>query len=156
MTPLVVENRPPVTFLRRKMTGGRFSMGVVIRRYTGIRTFMFDNKYDSILTFWNKSLSYTQLNQLFVWIQHAVIRSSTTPNNIWSLFPCWKWCRAWLNCTGLILMLFEIIYTGVNNNEQKYSWSYFPVHCFNIIMCRFSFTIVIFYNYTSHYILIDC
>ena len=24
----------PVTFLRRKMTGGRFSMGVVIRRYT--------------------------------------------------------------------------------------------------------------------------
>ena len=25
----------PVTFLRRKMTGGRFSMGVVIRRYTG-------------------------------------------------------------------------------------------------------------------------
>ena len=37
MTPLVVENEPPVTFLRRKMTGGRFSMGVVIRRYTGIR-----------------------------------------------------------------------------------------------------------------------
>ena len=36
MTPLVVENEPPVTFLRRKMTGGRFSMGVVIRRYTGI------------------------------------------------------------------------------------------------------------------------
>ena len=36
MTPLVVENKPPVTFLRRKMTGGRFSMGVVIRRYTGI------------------------------------------------------------------------------------------------------------------------
>ena len=35
MTPLVVENEPPVTFLRRKMTGGRFSMGVVIRRYTG-------------------------------------------------------------------------------------------------------------------------
>ena len=34
-TPLVVENEPPVTFLRRKMTGGRFSMGVVIRRYTG-------------------------------------------------------------------------------------------------------------------------
>ena len=34
MTPLVVENDPPVTFLRRKMTGGRFSMGVVIRRYT--------------------------------------------------------------------------------------------------------------------------
>ena len=34
MTPLVVENEPPVTFLRRKMTGGRFSMGVVIRRYT--------------------------------------------------------------------------------------------------------------------------
>ena len=33
--PLVVENEPPVTFLRRKMTGGRFSMGVVIRRYTG-------------------------------------------------------------------------------------------------------------------------
>ena len=25
----------PVTFLRRKMTGGRFSMGVVTRRYTG-------------------------------------------------------------------------------------------------------------------------
>ena len=37
MTPLVVENEPPVTFLRRKMTGGRFSMGVVIRRYTGQR-----------------------------------------------------------------------------------------------------------------------
>ena len=36
MTPLVVENEPPVTFLRRKMTGGRFSMGVVIRRYTGL------------------------------------------------------------------------------------------------------------------------
>ena len=36
MTPLVVENKPPVTFLRRKMTGGRFSMGVVIRRYTGM------------------------------------------------------------------------------------------------------------------------
>ena len=36
MTPLVVENVPPVTFLRRKMTGGRFSMGVVIRRYTVI------------------------------------------------------------------------------------------------------------------------
>ena len=35
MTPLVVENEPPVTFLRRKMTGGRFSMGVFIRRYTG-------------------------------------------------------------------------------------------------------------------------
>ena len=35
MTPLVVENEPPVTFLRRKMTGGRFSMEVVIRRYTG-------------------------------------------------------------------------------------------------------------------------
>ena len=35
MTPLVVENEPPVTSLRRKMTGGRFSMGVVIRRYTG-------------------------------------------------------------------------------------------------------------------------
>ena len=35
MTPLVVENEPPVTFLRRKITGGRFSMGVVIRRYTG-------------------------------------------------------------------------------------------------------------------------
>ena len=35
MTPLVVENGPPVTFLRRKMTGGRFSMGVVIRNYTG-------------------------------------------------------------------------------------------------------------------------
>ena len=35
MTPLVVENEPPDTFLRRKMTGGRFSMGVVIRRYTG-------------------------------------------------------------------------------------------------------------------------
>ena len=35
MTPLVVENEPPVTLLRRKMTGGRFSMGVVIRRYTG-------------------------------------------------------------------------------------------------------------------------
>ena len=35
MTPLVVENEPPVTFLRRKMTGGRFPMGVVIRRYTG-------------------------------------------------------------------------------------------------------------------------
>ena len=35
MTPLVVKNEPPVTFLRRKMTGGRFSMGVVIRRYTG-------------------------------------------------------------------------------------------------------------------------
>ena len=34
MTPLVVENGPPVTFLRRKMTGGRFLMGVVIRRYT--------------------------------------------------------------------------------------------------------------------------
>ena len=34
MTPLVVENEPPVTFLRRKMTGARFSMGVVIRRYT--------------------------------------------------------------------------------------------------------------------------
>ena len=29
MTPLVVENEPPVTFLRRKMTGGRISMGVV-------------------------------------------------------------------------------------------------------------------------------
>ena len=27
----------PVTFLRRKMTGGRFSMGVVIRRYTGLK-----------------------------------------------------------------------------------------------------------------------
>ena len=37
MTPLVVENDPPVTFLRRKMTGGRFSLGVVIRRYTGTR-----------------------------------------------------------------------------------------------------------------------
>ena len=36
MTPLVVENEPPVTFLRRKMTGGRFSMGGVIRRYTGM------------------------------------------------------------------------------------------------------------------------
>ena len=36
MTPLVVEIEPPVTFLRRKMTGGRFSMGVVIRRFTGI------------------------------------------------------------------------------------------------------------------------
>ena len=35
MTPLVVENELPVIFLRRKMTGGRFSMGVVIRRYTG-------------------------------------------------------------------------------------------------------------------------
>ena len=35
MTPLVVENGPPVTIIRRKMTGGRFSMGVVIRRYTG-------------------------------------------------------------------------------------------------------------------------
>ena len=39
MTPLVVENEPPVTFLRRKMTGGRFSMGVVIRRYTGFNHF---------------------------------------------------------------------------------------------------------------------
>ena len=38
MTPLVVENEPPVTFLRRKMTGGRFSTGVVIRRYTGTST----------------------------------------------------------------------------------------------------------------------
>ena len=36
MTPLVVENEPPVNFLRRKMTGGRVSMGVVIRRYTAI------------------------------------------------------------------------------------------------------------------------
>ena len=41
MTPLVVENEPPVTFLRRKMTGGRFSMGVVIRRYTGTCIKMF-------------------------------------------------------------------------------------------------------------------
>ena len=39
MTPLVVENEPLVTFLRRKMTGGRFSMGVVIRRYTGTQNF---------------------------------------------------------------------------------------------------------------------
>ena len=36
MTPFVVENGPPVTFLRTKMTGGRFSIGVVIRRYIGI------------------------------------------------------------------------------------------------------------------------
>ena len=36
-SPLVVENEPPVTFLRRKMTGGRFSIGVVIRRYTGLK-----------------------------------------------------------------------------------------------------------------------
>ena len=41
MTPLVVENEPPVTFLRRKMTGGRFSMGVVIRRYTGAMLLLF-------------------------------------------------------------------------------------------------------------------
>ena len=41
MTPLVVENEPPVTFLRRKMTGGRFSMGVVIRRYTGMTLTVF-------------------------------------------------------------------------------------------------------------------
>ena len=39
MTPLIVENGPPVTFLRRKMTGGPFSMGVVIRRYTGLWRF---------------------------------------------------------------------------------------------------------------------
>ena len=42
MTPLVVENEPPVTYLRRKMTGGRFSMGVVIRRYTGQKIFLVD------------------------------------------------------------------------------------------------------------------
>ena len=43
MTPLVVENEPPVTFLRRKMTGGRFSKGVVIRRYTGTATVPWKN-----------------------------------------------------------------------------------------------------------------
>ena len=31
--PVVVENGPLVTFLRSKMTGGRFAMGVIIRRY---------------------------------------------------------------------------------------------------------------------------
>ena len=45
MTPLVVENEPPVTFLRRKMTGGRFPMGVVICRYTCNRPYLDVAKY---------------------------------------------------------------------------------------------------------------
>ena len=53
MTLLVVENEPPVTFLRRKMTGGRFSMGVVIRRYTGLPNFF--NEKNKAETRWTRS-----------------------------------------------------------------------------------------------------
>ena len=49
MTPLVIENGPSVTFLRRKMTGGRFSMGVVIRRYTGTSTHVEPIAYDGVV-----------------------------------------------------------------------------------------------------------
>ena len=34
MTPLIVENGPRSLFYDEKMTGGRFSMGVVIRRWS--------------------------------------------------------------------------------------------------------------------------
>ena len=64
MTPLVVENEPPVTFLRRKMTGGRFSMGVVIRRYTGRKQlasrFNFTYRYiDDVFSITTQSLRIT-------------------------------------------------------------------------------------------------